>query len=159
MQEAWETVYIGDHGVVIRNIARAFGFVIAALLTTPSLVLGAGTQALFDLSMPTGGPFPSDRFTTLDNSQKTGIRVEIDEIARDAFRSKVSTTLLSKAPAWDVLWLVGEWVPEFAKAGALTPVDTLLTKEQLAEVDRIAALGPGLDVDESKATLTKHDRP
>ena len=33
-------------------------------------------------------------------AQKTGLRVEIDEIARDAYRSKVSTTLLSKAPAW-----------------------------------------------------------
>ena len=31
--------------------------------------------------------------------------------------------------------------------------------EQLAEVDRVAALGPGLDVDEIKATLTKHSRP
>ena len=67
-------------------------------------------------------------------AQKTGIRIEIDEIARDAFRSKVSTTLLSKAPAWDVLWLVGEWVPEFARAGALTPIDTILTKEQLGEL-------------------------
>ena len=38
-------------------------------------------------------------------AQKTGLRVEIDEIARDAYRSKVSTTLLSKAPAWDVVWL------------------------------------------------------
>lgn len=67
-------------------------------------------------------------------AQKTGLRVEIDEIARDAYRSKVSTTLLSKAPAWDVLWIVGDWVPEFAKAGALTSIDTLLTKEQLAEL-------------------------
>ena len=31
-------------------------------------------------------------------AQKTGLKVEIDEIARDAYRSKVSTTLLSKAP-------------------------------------------------------------
>src|SRR5262245_17811290 len=67
-------------------------------------------------------------------AQKTGLRVEIDEIARDAYRSKVSTTLLSKAPAWDVVWLPGEWVPEFAKAGAMIPVDSMFTKEQLAEL-------------------------
>ena len=67
-------------------------------------------------------------------AQKTGLRVEIDEIARDAYRSKVSTTLLSKAPAWDVVWLPGEWVPEFAKAGAMVPVDSMFTKEQLAEL-------------------------
>jgi hypothetical protein len=41
-------------------------------------------------------------------AQKTGLRVEIDEVARDAYRSKVSTTLLSKAPAWDVVWLPGQ---------------------------------------------------
>jgi ABC-type glycerol-3-phosphate transport system substrate-binding protein len=67
-------------------------------------------------------------------TRKTGIRVEIDEVARDAYRSKVSTTLLSRAPAWDVVWMIGDWVPEFAKAGALTPADTLLAKEQLAEL-------------------------
>jgi ABC-type glycerol-3-phosphate transport system substrate-binding protein len=67
-------------------------------------------------------------------ARRTGLRVEIDEIARDAYRSKVSTTLLSKAPAWDVVWLPGEWVPEFAKAGAMVPVDTMLTKEQLADL-------------------------
>jgi ABC-type glycerol-3-phosphate transport system substrate-binding protein len=48
-------------------------------------------------------------------AQKTGLKVEIDEIARDAYRSKVSTTLLSKAPAWDVVWLPGEWVPELRR--------------------------------------------
>src|SRR5262249_54228489 len=47
-------------------------------------------------------------------AQTTGLRVEIDEIARDAYRSKVSTTLLSKAPGWDVVWMIGDWVPEFA---------------------------------------------
>ena len=67
-------------------------------------------------------------------AQKTGLRVEIDEIARDAYRSKVSTTLLSKAPAWDVVWLPGEWVPEFARAGAMIPVDAMFTKEQLADL-------------------------
>jgi ABC-type glycerol-3-phosphate transport system substrate-binding protein len=67
-------------------------------------------------------------------ARRTGLRVEIDEVARDAYRSKVSTTLLSKAPAWDLVWLPGEWVPEFARAGAMVPVDTMLTKEQLADL-------------------------
>ena len=47
------------------------------LLLLPSLALAAGVQALFDLSSPASGPFPSDRFTVPDGSQNTGLRVNL----------------------------------------------------------------------------------
>src|SRR5262245_42544003 len=50
---------------------------LAILLLVPSLALGAGVQALFDLSSPTGGPFPSDRFTVFDDGHKTGVQVNL----------------------------------------------------------------------------------
>ena len=36
--------------------------------------LAAGVQPRFDLSSPSGGPFPSDVFTVTDPSQNTGVR-------------------------------------------------------------------------------------
>ena len=48
-----------------------------AILATPSLADAAGVQPRFDLSSPDGGPFPSNRWTTIDWSQKTGVRVDL----------------------------------------------------------------------------------
>jgi len=38
---------------------------------------GGTVRALFDLSHPNGGPFPSDRFTVRDRSHLTGLRVNL----------------------------------------------------------------------------------
>src|SRR5688500_3779246 len=35
------------------------------------------TSRLFDLAVPAGGPFPSDRFTARDDSQLTARRVDL----------------------------------------------------------------------------------
>jgi hypothetical protein len=51
--------------------------VVVGFLIVPTLAFGAGVQALFDLSAPAGGPFPSDRFTLADPSQLTGVRVNL----------------------------------------------------------------------------------
>jgi Bacterial Ig-like domain len=47
------------------------------LLASPSLAQAAGVQPRFDLSSPESGPFPSNRWTTFDWSQKTGLRVKL----------------------------------------------------------------------------------
>jgi Bacterial virulence factor lipase N-terminal len=41
-------------------------------------------HALFDLTSPTGGPFPSDRFTIADRGQNTGLRVNLPKPDCDA---------------------------------------------------------------------------
>ena len=46
-------------------------------LLVPSLACAAGVQAVFDLSSPAKGPFPSDRFTLPDATQNTGLRVNL----------------------------------------------------------------------------------
>ena len=43
--------------------------------------LAAGVQPRFDLSSPSGGPFPSDVFTVTDPSQNTGVRVNLPKPA------------------------------------------------------------------------------
>ena len=47
------------------------------LLAWPSLAQAAGVQPRFDMSSPEGGPFPSNRWTTIDFSQKTSLRVNL----------------------------------------------------------------------------------
>src|SRR5262249_4234458 len=51
--------------------------IVVGFLLVPALAFGAGVQALFDLSTPSGGPFPSDRFTLADPSQITGVRMNL----------------------------------------------------------------------------------
>jgi hypothetical protein len=59
-------------------LRRSLLAVVAGLLVVaPSLAFGAGVQALFDLSSPSGGPFPSDRFAVEDDSHLTGVRVNL----------------------------------------------------------------------------------
>jgi hypothetical protein len=58
-------------------LRRPFLPIVVGFLMAPALAFGAGVQALFDLSEPSGGPFPSDRFTFADPSQLTGVRVNL----------------------------------------------------------------------------------
>ena len=46
-------------------------------LLSPTGVLAAGVQALFDLETPTGGPFPSAQFTVADPSHFTRLRINL----------------------------------------------------------------------------------
>jgi hypothetical protein len=61
------------------SLRRAFLLALLTLLALPSLAQAhtAGVQPRFDLSSPQGGPFPSNRWTTFDWSQKTGLRVNL----------------------------------------------------------------------------------
>jgi hypothetical protein len=51
-------------------------FALAVALLWAALAL-ATVHALFDLTTPTGGPFPSDAFTVADPTQNTGRRVSL----------------------------------------------------------------------------------
>jgi Bacterial virulence factor lipase N-terminal len=59
---------------------RAKNVVLLFALTSflcPSLVFAASVQALFGLSAPQSGPFPSDHFTNPDPTQNTGLRIAL----------------------------------------------------------------------------------
>jgi hypothetical protein len=55
---------------------RVLFLVVLLALALPSLAQ-AGVQPSYDLSNPTGSPFPNDRWTTVDWSQPTGLRVDL----------------------------------------------------------------------------------
>jgi hypothetical protein len=60
----------------LRRMLLLFAVLVASLLT-PSVARAAGVEPRFDLSGPTGSPFPSDRFTVPDWTQLTGLRVAL----------------------------------------------------------------------------------
>jgi len=60
-----------------RSLAMSVLLVIAGAVPA----LAAGVQPRFDLSSPSGGPFPSDVFTVTDPSQNTGVRVNLPKPA------------------------------------------------------------------------------
>ena len=58
-------------------LRRTLLLALLALLALPSLAHAAGVQTAYDLARPSGSPFPSDRFTSTDPSQLTGLRVDL----------------------------------------------------------------------------------
>jgi hypothetical protein len=58
-------------------LRRTLLLALCALFLVPSTVHAAGVAPSFDLSSPSGAPSPSDRFTTPDASQLTGLRVAL----------------------------------------------------------------------------------
>ena len=58
------------------SLRRALLLALLMFVALPSLAQAA-VQPRFDLSSPEGGPFPSNRWTTLDWSQNTGLRVQL----------------------------------------------------------------------------------
>jgi hypothetical protein len=59
------------------SLRRALLLALLTFFALPSLAHAAGVQPRFDLSSPEGGPFPSNRWTTFDWSQNTGLRVNL----------------------------------------------------------------------------------
>src|SRR5438034_4272742 len=52
-------------------------FIAVAGFLCPSFLLAASVHALFGLSTPPSGPFPSDHFTVSDQTQNTGLRIAL----------------------------------------------------------------------------------
>jgi hypothetical protein len=58
-------------------LRRMLLLALCALFLVPSTAQAAGVAPTFDLSSPSGAPSPSDRFTTPDASQLTGLRIAL----------------------------------------------------------------------------------
>jgi Bacterial virulence factor lipase N-terminal len=62
---------------MVRRAYLRWIFAALTALLVPGLALAAGVQALFDVSTPSGAPFPADRFAVPDDSHKTGLRIAL----------------------------------------------------------------------------------
>lgn len=61
-----------------------------------------------------------------DFEKKTGIKVEIDLIGRDAIHDRMGTLFAAKDGSYDIFNIDYNWVPEFARAGHIIPVDDVI---------------------------------
>ena len=61
----------------MRSARRALVLSLLVLFALPSLAHASGVAPRFDLSSPESAPFPNNRWTTLDFSQKTFLRVDL----------------------------------------------------------------------------------
>ena len=50
---------------------------LVSFVLAPATAQAAGVAPSFDPSSPSGGPFPSDRYTVADSTQLTGVRVDL----------------------------------------------------------------------------------
>lgn len=65
--------------------------------------------------------------------KETGVKVEVQLIARDAIHDKMATLFAAKDSSFDVFNLDYNWIPEFGRAGHLLPLDDKLTAEDKAD--------------------------
>src|ERR1700747_715286 len=65
--------------------------------------------------------------------RETGVKVEVQLIARDAIHDKMATLFAAKDSSFDVFNIDYNWVPEFGRAGDLVALDDKLTAEDKAD--------------------------
>ncbi|MBA3416310.1 MAG: extracellular solute-binding protein, partial [Chloroflexia bacterium] len=66
---------------------------------------------------------------------QTGVRVEIELIGRDAIHDRMGTLFVAQDPSYDLFNVDYNWVPEFARAGHLLPMDDVLAGPEMAGDD------------------------
>jgi ABC-type glycerol-3-phosphate transport system substrate-binding protein len=56
-------------------------------------------------------------------TQKTGNKVTVEEIARESYQDKLTTTFVAKGSDYDVAYVSSDWPPAWIKANALQDLD------------------------------------
>jgi ABC-type glycerol-3-phosphate transport system substrate-binding protein len=75
---------------------------------------------------------------------QTGNEVIIDEIARETLQTRVNTVLLSGADDYDVIYVSADWIPQYAQAGLLAPLNPFIDSIA-ADWFSLDALSPSVD--------------
>ena len=88
----------------------------------------------------------TDQFT----EQNPGITVNFDAMPFDAMRDKILTSSLAPSATYDVIIIDNPWTDEFARAGFLEPLDSLISSQDgYAYDDFVPALADISKVDGS----------
>lgn len=79
--------------------------------------------------------------------EQTGCEVIIEEIAREAYYEKLTTTLLAGASDYDAIYASSDWLPEWIQAGTLQPLNAFFEDPAIvADYFSLEALSPTVDV-------------
>ena len=78
---------------------------------------------------------------------ETGCEVIIEEIAREAYYEKLTTTLLAGGSDYDVLYASSDWMPEWIQADTLQALNSYFEDPEIvADYFSLDALSPTVDV-------------
>jgi ABC-type glycerol-3-phosphate transport system substrate-binding protein len=65
--------------------------------------------------------------------KETGVKVDVQLIARDAIHEKMATLFAAKDSSFDIFNIDYNWIPEFGGAGQLEPMDDVLPAAEKAD--------------------------
>jgi len=68
-------------------------------------------------------------------TEATGCEVIIEEIAREAYYDKLTTTLLAGSADYDVMYVSDDWTPEWIEAQTLAPLNQFFENPDLVSPD------------------------
>jgi multiple sugar transport system substrate-binding protein len=79
-------------------------------------------------------------------TEETGCEVIIEEIAREAYYDKLTTTILAGSSDYDVMYASSDWLPEWIQAEGLQPLNPYFEDPELvADYFSLDALSPTVD--------------
>ena len=109
----------------------ALGTALVAALSSPGVAREQATlQAIF---LPaTWGVVVRDVLAP-QYEEETGVKVEVQLVARDAIHDKMATLFAARDPSFDIFNLDYSWIPEFAGGGHLASLEDLLSEEDHAD--------------------------
>ncbi|MBI3961956.1 MAG: sugar ABC transporter substrate-binding protein [Deinococcus sp.] len=127
----------------MKHLWRIFtGLAIAALF---SLTIAQGNPPLI-IAMWSGPEFDNLRKIEPIYEAKFGQALEIEEIARDPYLQVITTSLLSGAPRWDVVYGDTAWLPALVQAGVVQSLMPFITDPNVADPNlNLAEKSTGLD--------------
>ncbi len=97
-------------------------FVIAILLCTSSILFSQEKPAI-KVVMMTGPDQEGWSQVAEIYTKETGYPVIVEGQGRGEYHASLPTQLFSRSKAFDIVWILDTWIPEFAEAGVLMPLD------------------------------------
>lgn len=116
-------------------------FVVLLAMTVSMAACGgspaaSGPKTIKVLTMQQAGPTPEEMNAIVAkfNAANPDVKVEIEYVSYDALHDKIATAMATNPPAYDVVLVDDIWYAEFAKAGYLWDVTTLVDSKTKSDV-------------------------
>jgi multiple sugar transport system substrate-binding protein len=136
------------HSNKLRFIVIALVFVMVAGLVANGIVLAQDGDCESIVVAVWGSPEHDNLVKTSQvYMDETGCEVIIEEIAREAYYDKLTTTLLAGGSDYDVIYASSDWLPEWIQAGTLQPLNPYFEDPEIvSDYFSLEALSPTVDV-------------
>src|SRR5215210_7417247 len=125
----------GALSMIGRPLLAAGAATVGSTLAAPAVSRAQEGITLRGIFLPaTWGTITQEVFAK-EYEKQTGVKVEIELIGRDAIHDKMGTLFVAQDPSYDIFNVDYNWVPEFARAGHLVPLDDVLAAPETNGAD------------------------